>query len=358
MPSHRSAVSVAAVAAVSLILTLIGAPAGAQALPAVRTDAVSSVVGATDAAAPSVTLTGTPVVGQALYAQPGEWPEGTTLTYRWFVDGVEDAGPAVGERYYYPQWEDEGLRVHAVVTGVLPGGDVETRESEPSLRVAKAPTVEVEGRLRVGATLTAQTRWTEAFALSYEWRINDVRVPGATDRTFVVPDEAENLRVSVRVTGVADGYPTVSRTSFPGFSSAIMRVGTPTIGGDAVVGETLTGDTGVWGDRVTVYHSWVVGGKTVGSSTSLVVTDAMRGKTISFSVHGLASGATTQWVSATTPVVIAPGTPTVTGSAAVGSTLTAAPGSWAEGTTFAYQWAADGVDFPAPPPPPTASRRP
>lgn len=346
MPSHRSAASVAAVAAVSLILTLIGAPAGAQAAPAVRADAVSSVVGDTDVTPPPVTLTGTPVVGQALYAQPGEWPEGTTLTYRWFVDGVEDTGPAVGERYYYPQWEDEGLRVHVVIAGVLPDGETETRESEPSLRVAKAPTVEVEGRLRVGATLTAETRWTEAFTLSYEWRIDDVRVPGATDRTFVVPDEAENLRVSVRVTGVADGYPTVSRTSFSGFSSAIMRVGTPTIGGDAVVGETLTGDTGVWGDRVTVYRSWVVGGKTVGSSSSLVVTEAMQGKTISFSVRGIATGATAQVASVTTPVVIAPGTPAITGSAVVGSTLTAVPGSWAEGTTFAYQWAADGVDIP------------
>jgi len=352
MTAHRLALPAAALTAAALVVTLIGVPSGAQAAPSARVAAVASVAdtgadpepGADVAPAPAVTLTGTPVVGQALYAQPGEWPEGTTLSYRWFVDGVEDTGPAVGERYYYPQWEDEGLRVHVVVTGLLPGGDVETRASEPSLRVAKAPTVEVEGRLRVGALLTAQTRWTEAFALAYEWRIDGVRVPGATDRTFVVPDEAEGARVSVRVTGVADEYPTVSRTSST-LSSVIMRVGTPTIGGDAVVGATLTGDTGVWGDRVTVYRSWVVAGKTVGSSTSLVVTEAMLGKTITFSVRGIATGATAQVASVTTPVVIAPGTPTVTGSAVVGSTLTAVPGSWAEGTTFAYQWAADGVDI-------------
>lgn len=346
MPSHRSALSVAAVAAVSLILTLIGAPAGAQTVPPVRTDAVSSVVGDEATPASAVILTGTPVVGLALYAQPGDWPEGTALTYRWFVDGVEDTGPAVGERYYYPDWDDEGLRVHAVVTGVLPDGAVETRVSEPSLRVAKAPTVEVEGRLRVGATLTAQTRWTEAYALTYEWRIDGVRVPEATDRTFDVPDEAEGARVTVRVTGEAEGYPTVSRTSST-LTSVIMRVGTPSIDGDAVVGATLTGDTGVWGDRVTLYRSWVVGGKTVGSSTSLLVTEAMRGKTISFSVRGIATSATAQVASATTPVVIAPGEPTVTGSAAVGSTLTANPGTWADGTAFAYQWAADGVDISA-----------
>ena len=344
MRPHRLSLLATAATVVALTLTMVAAPASAHTVPTVSAVTETSVVDDDATPASAVTLTGTPVVGLALYAQPGEWPEGTALTYRWFVDGVEDTGPAVGERYYYPDWDDEGLRVHAVVTGVLPDGAIETRVSEPSLRVAKAPTVEVEGRPRVGATLAAQTRWTEAYTLTYEWRIDGVRVPGATDRTFDVPDEAEGTRVTVRVTGEADGYPTVSRTSST-LTSVIMRVGTPSIEGDAVVGATLTGDPGVWGDRVTVYRSWVVGGKTVGSGNSLVVTEAMRGKAISFSVHGLASGATTQWVSATTPVVIAPGEPAVVGSAVVGSTVTANPGAWAEGTAYAYQWTADGVDI-------------
>lgn len=45
-------------------------------------------------------------------------------------------------------------------------------------------------------------------------------------------------------------------------------------------------------------------------------------------------------------VVAAPltvGTPTVTGTAAVGRTLTAKPGTWTKGTAFAYQWMRDGA---------------
>jgi hypothetical protein len=41
--------------------------------------------------------------------------------------------------------------------------------------------------------------------------------------------------------------------------------------------------------------------------------------------------------------VIAPGTPTITGTPVVGSTLTAAPGLWTAGTVFTYQWYANGV---------------
>lgn len=37
------------------------------------------------------------------------------------------------------------------------------------------------------------------------------------------------------------------------------------------------------------------------------------------------------------------GTPTVTGTAAVGRTLTAKPGTWTKGTAFAYQWMRDGA---------------
>lgn len=36
-------------------------------------------------------------------------------------------------------------------------------------------------------------------------------------------------------------------------------------------------------------------------------------------------------------------TPKITGTARIGSTLTAVPGTWSKGTTFTYQWRANGV---------------
>ncbi|MFT4265124.1 MAG: hypothetical protein QM572_17205 [Nocardioides sp.] len=46
-----------------------------------------------------------------------------------------------------------------------------------------------------------------------------------------------------------------------------------------------------------------------------------------------------------TPLALTTGTPTIGGTAKVGQTLTADPGTWSEGTAFAYQWQRDGVDI-------------
>lgn len=43
------------------------------------------------------------------------------------------------------------------------------------------------------------------------------------------------------------------------------------------------------------------------------------------------------------PATLTVGTPTVTGKAVVGATLTAKPGTWTKGTAFSYQWMRDGA---------------
>ncbi|NGZ99923.1 hypothetical protein G5V59_05725 [Nocardioides sp. W3-2-3] len=48
-------------------------------------------------------------------------------------------------------------------------------------------------------------------------------------------------------------------------------------------------------------------------------------------------------VSVTVPSTLTGATPTISGTTAVGSTLTAAPGTWTTGTTFGYQWLRAGV---------------
>ncbi|BDV32108.1 hypothetical protein [Microbacterium terricola] len=339
MVQRRLSTALSTATILGLVIGLVGAPLEASAQVG-EAAAVAVTADVPDGSTP--TITGDPLANATLYAQPGTWPEGTQLTYQWYSGGQPVEGAV--ERYYNPRYDgDLGARLHVVVTGVLPGGDVESRASAPTLRVAAAPTPEITGLLRVGATLTAVTRWTAEYALSYQWRVSGKPYEGATAATFVVPDDAEGARISVRVTGTAPDYPRA--TSFSQETLRVIRVGTVSIQGDAVVGATLVGVPGTWSAPIKPYLEWFADRKIVGGGETLVVTEAMRGKTISFSASGGIAGGTRQYVSARSAPVIGPGVPTVVGPAAVGRPLTADPGVWAEGTRLSYQWTVDGADI-------------
>jgi hypothetical protein len=102
-------------------------------------------------------------------------------------------------------------------------------------------------------------------------------------------------------------------------------------------GLALDGDTLTW----TVPDVAAGAGPAVVSFTATVSDDASTGPlTLTVAPEGL--GATCGVCEISTPIAayaIDPaGTPTITGEAAVGETLTADPGEWADGTTFAFQW--------------------
>ena len=59
---------------------------------------------------------------------------------------------------------------------------------------------------------------------------------------------------------------------------------------------------------------------------------------------GFTDGVATSNPTTTVQGVMAPGTPTITGTAIVGSTLTALPGTWVPAdAAFGYVWKADGT---------------
>jgi hypothetical protein len=77
--------------------------------------------------------------------------------------------------------------------------------------------------------------------------------------------------------------------------------------------------------------------------STFVLTTAQRGAQISVTVTGIRSGyATVARSSAKSVRVAQAGTPTISGSTTVGSTLSAWPGTWTSGTTFTYQWYVNG----------------
>ncbi len=119
---------------------------------------------------------------------------------------------------------------------------------------------------------------------------------------------------------------------------------TPTITGTARVGSVLTASTGSWSPSAAFAYEWKRGTTVVGTSSTYTPTSADRGSTLTVTVTGSASGYTSvSKVSAATAsvgygVFATSPTPTISGTARVGSVLTAVPGSWSPSATFTYAW--------------------
>jgi 5-hydroxyisourate hydrolase-like protein (transthyretin family) len=125
----------------------------------------------------------------------------------------------------------------------------------------------------------------------------------------------------------------------------------PTIDGSAIVGETLTADPGEWSRNPTDFaYQWLADGEPIDGATSSTYHPVSGdvGKRLRIEVtasqdgyrDGVALSDPTDEVDL--PELSNITAPSISGTAVVGSTLTADPGTWdpATGLTFAYQWLA------------------
>lgn len=130
----------------------------------------------------------------------------------------------------------------------------------------------------------------------------------------------------------------------------------PSITGTAQVGSVLTANKGTWVLPGAGYaYQWLANGTAISGATGTTYTptSAQVGASISVKVTGRMTGI--KAITARSPVTaaVAPNgisntaIPSISGTAQVGSTLTAAPGTWSvPGASYAYQWRANGADLP------------
>ncbi|WP_194420616.1 excalibur calcium-binding domain-containing protein [Microbacterium abyssi] len=136
----------------------------------------------------------------------------------------------------------------------------------------------------------------------------------------------------------------------------VVDVTGPTVSGSAIVGAVLTLDPSsltLWDAPA---YQWLRAGSEIAGATavSYEIGPADVGALISVRVTGRAVddiGAELVLVSApTAPVAVGSltsTTPTLSGTFAVGSTLTAKPGGWSAGVSFRYQWLRNGAKISA-----------
>jgi predicted actin-binding protein len=126
----------------------------------------------------------------------------------------------------------------------------------------------VTGTAKVGSTLTVSNgSWSGSpTSYTYQWQrctstTSCTDITGATQQTYVVrnADAGKTLRAVVTASN-ADGSSTANSNMTTTVASSGGPVNTvrPSISGDAVVGSTLTADTGTWSGSPTSYsYQWL-----------------------------------------------------------------------------------------------------
>jgi hypothetical protein len=287
----------------------------------------------------SVTL-GMPVLGEPVTAVPSV-PAGATVTYRWYRNGVELAGRTSDT--YTPVAADAGtkltVRVEARTDAASPSQAVATSAVVPG-----APTL--GGAVRVGSAVAAAGVWPSGTVLTYQWLLNGAAVSGATGATYTPPVSALGKKLSVRVTGAGDGWGSVTLTSAAvAIAAGALTAPIPVISGTSAVGHKLTVSRGTWTAGTTFKYRWYANGTAISGATSssFTVPSKLAGKKLTVKVTGTKTGYASKTVTSAAVGVPIASAAYITGTARVGHTLAAHHGTWTSGTSFAYQWYANGV---------------
>lgn len=218
------------------------------------------------------------------------------------------------------------------------------------LRVTAPPSF--SGEVKVGGTLTSApaTFSGTPTEVSYEWFADQVPIAGATGSSWTLTDNEVGRTISVRATAMTDVSDVVMTMSAPSAPvPGLVNRTLPWITGTPQLGKTLSGFSGRWQpNNANLAFQWLRNGVAIAGATGetyqLVAADV--GAKISLQVIGTNADVTKTVVSEETeqvqdgpPPIVNDTVPTVTGTAQVGKTLTADPGTWTPSdVTHAYQW--------------------
>ena len=373
----------------------------AESLTGVGTELVTSSAQANPAPTPepaqnspatgAPTISGTPQVGQTLTADTSGISDSDGLTnvtygYQWVAnDGTSDTDIAgATDSTYILVAADEGGTIKVQVSFTDDAANAESLTSAATATVDPAPNSPatgaptISGTAQVGEILTADTSGiadTDGLtnvSYSYQWIANDgtsdTAISGATNSTYtlVAADEGKTVKVRVSFTDDAGNDETLTSGATATVDPApnSPATGAPGISGTAQVGETLTAATSGIADadglaNVSYGYQWIANDGTsdtaisgaTNSTYTLVAAD--EGGTIKVQVsftddadndETLTSGATATVDAA--PNSPATGAPTISGTAQVEETLTAATSGIADAdglanVAYGYQWIAN-----------------
>jgi hypothetical protein len=315
-------------------------------------------------------VSGTPAVGDPLTCEKGTWTGVPTPTYAYLW--VRDQGEAIGSAtssVYTVKGEDIGHALSCDVTAANSEGSA-SQASEVVVVPAgaggtppknKAPP-EVTGTLAVGATLNcSEGKWSgePAPTLAYQWLRDGSTIAAATASTYLVVEADEGHSLSCKVTAINDeGVASKDSNVLKIPGRAPENLEAPQVSGTPAVGQQLTCLRGTWNGQPvpTFTYQWLRDGTNIPSATasSYSVASEDRGASISCTVTAQNSAGMVEAISSNSLAI--PGSqpqstasPEVSGTPAVGNTLTCSPGTWngQPTPTYTYQWLLGGISIPS-----------
>lgn len=307
-------------------------------------------------------ISGDTSVGGTLTASTGSWtPTPTSYLYVWQRGTGDSLTPIQGatSSTYTLTPDDYGKSIVVRVTAQKDGYDLTgPAQASAATDPVDAGTLdsvkpEIVGTAQYGATLVAVTHdWIPQPTYSLQWLRGGTAISGATTDRYTLQLADIGQAISLRVTGSALGYNSSVQDSD---ETTLVQRGTfadapnPTISGTAQVGLVLATHDPVFDPATGFTHQWYRDGEAiigavganyrvaaddVGSKLTVVVTSTLPG-------YVQTSATSDPTATVITGVFTSVPRPTITGSARVGSTLTANHGAWVPAITdYTYAWRA------------------
>jgi surface antigen len=299
-------------------------------------------------------ISGVAQVDHPLTASAGAWKPAGRVSLHWLADGAPIPG-ATGTSYtptpgtlrkqisvqvhVHQRGYADAVATSAPTTGVAPGTFLNTKQ--PS----------VTGTPQVGNSLIAHKgTFTPSADVTYQWTVDGIEVPGATDRTYSPRPQDVGKQVAVEILASRPGYLTAvvpSPATLAVAPGVFHNTAVPEVSGAAVNGHRLSATDGTWSVNPDAVHfQWFAGQQPIADATSstYVVTAAEAGQRIHVVATAVRAGYTsTDAVSAATDRVVL-GTvafdkPTIVGHHVVGRTLRARVTAVAPQSAVAhYRW--------------------
>jgi Bacterial Ig-like domain (group 3) len=323
-------------------------------------------------------IQGTNVVGNQLTDSPvGLWNPASVnpVTYQW-----EDCSgsplacsPIAGATSptYTVAASDAGYAIEVQETaddGSVPTDNYATASSDPALPPAPtkitAPTI--SGTNVVGDTLTeAHGTWTNApngpqTTYTYQWEdcsgspLACTDITGATSQTYVVATADAGYALEVQEIATNAGGPSAAASSAAALPAVPLISTAPTFSGTVALGDTLTEAHGTWTNAPTTYpttytYQWEdcsgspLACTAISGATGLtyVVASTDAGDAIEVQETATNAGGPSLPASSTPVLPAAPANtvlPKISGTVALGDTLTLTQGTWSNAKSITDQW--------------------